>query len=583
MSDEPHPSWWSASPRLGRREIALVVLAACLLALVMHAPLPLHLARDVPKDLGDPLAEAWQLAWGGHALLHQPLHFFQSNQFYPAHDTLAYVDGLVGYAPAGLIGTGPAAAIARHNVLFLFAYALAFVGGYLLARELGGGRVGAAVAGAAFAYAPYRLEHDAELNILSSGGIPLALFLGLRGYRTRRPGLVLAGWLVAAWQVTLSLNLGLSFLYLVAGLGALAAWSWARRRWPLPRPLVVATVAGAAAMALVDGVIARPYLQVSQQFGPRPPEEVDFYSTGPRAFLAAPRANLLWGRAAAGVRSRLDWEQEQTLFPGVAILLLAAVGAVAGTYPRRLRLWLAGGALATAWLCLGFSAHGGWLLWPYRLLYDYAPGWDSARVPERIFVLTTLALALLAGGGAATLLRRVRPGRWTAAAAAALVGVVLVEGSGFHIGREGSLIHLGADAPTWFGGPPHPTVPRIPPGQRGLPGPQMHLPLQTGEASSPRVVLWSTDGFAKVTTGIGAYEPRSYRRLKEEMMGFPDRRSVARLHDLGIRVVVLHPDLVAGTPWANAATRPVTGLPLMRRTGGGVVVYRLTAGASVAR
>jgi hypothetical protein len=160
-------------------------------------------------------------------------------------------------------------------------------------------------------------------------------------------------------------------------------------------------------------------------------------------------------------------------------------------------------------------------------------------------------------------------------AAAALVGLVLLEGSGFHIGLQGSLVHLGRDAPTYFGGPPHPTVPKMPPGQRGLPGPQMHLPLQTGEASSPRVVLWSTDGFAKVTTGIGAYQPKAYNRLKEEMRGFPDRRSVERLRALGVRVVVLHPDLVAGTPWAHAADRPVTGLPLRRSDGGGVVVYRV--------
>jgi hypothetical protein len=573
---ETRRSWWSASPPLGRREIVSVVLGACVLALVMHWPLPLHLSGDVPKDLGDPLAEAWQLAWDGHALLHQPLHFFQSNQFFPAADTRAYVDGLIGYAPAGLIGNGPVAAVARHNALFFFAYALAFVGGYLLARELGAGRAGAAVAGAAFAYAPYRLEHDAELNILSSGGIPLALFLGLRGYRQRRPWLVLGAWLVAAWQVTLSLNLALPFAYLLGILAVVAAVSWARRRWPLPRSLVVATVAGAAAMALVDGVVARPYLDVSREFGPRSAPEVDFYSTGPRAFLAAPRSNLLWGRATVGVRDGLDWVQEQTLFPGVAILALALVGAFAGSFPRRLRIALAGGALVAGWLSLGLSTHGGWVLWPYRLLYDYAPGWDGVRVPERIWLLTMLALALLAADGAQALLRRVRSGRWATAVAAALVGLVLLEGSGFHLGRDGSLIHLGADTPTYFGGPPHPAVPRMPPGQRGLPGPQMHLPLQSGEASSPRVVLWSTDGFPKVTTGIGAYQPKSYNRLKEEMRGFPDRRSVSRLRALGVRVVVLHPDLVAGTPWEHAAGRPLTGLALRRRDGGGVVVYRLS-------
>jgi hypothetical protein len=111
----------------------------------------------------------------------------------------------------------------------------------------------------------------------------------------------------------------------------------------------------------------------------------------------------------------------------------------------------------------------------------------------------------------------------------------------------------------------------------------MHLPLQTGEASSPRVVLWSTDGFAQVTTGIGAYEPRNYSRLKRDMQGFPDRTSVARLRALGIRVVVLHPDLAVGTPWEHTSRRAVTGLGLVKQVGGGVVVYRLASDARVAR
>ncbi len=39
--------------------------------------------------------------------------------------------------------------------------------------------------------------------------------------------------------------------------------------------------------------------------------------------------------------------------------------------------------------------------YPYRLLYDYAPGWNGVRVPGRIFTLATLFYALLAGAGRA--------------------------------------------------------------------------------------------------------------------------------------------------------------------------------------
>src|SRR5919106_5928198 len=211
------------------RELLLVALGASLLSVAMTWPLVLNIGDDIPKDLGDPLAQAWQVAWGGHALAHQPLEFFQSNQFWPLEDTLAFSDALLGYAPAGLIGDGAEAAVARYDLLFLFAYALCFVGAYLLARELGLGPAGAAVAGAAYAFAPFRLEQDGHLHVVSSGGVPLAFAAGLHGYRLRRPGWVLAAFLIGAWQFSLGPTLGLPFTYLLFLLGAIAAVVWLRR------------------------------------------------------------------------------------------------------------------------------------------------------------------------------------------------------------------------------------------------------------------------------------------------------------------------------------------------------------------
>ena len=49
----------------------------------------------------------------------------------------------------------------------------------------------------------------------------LALFLLLRGYRRDSRKLVLAGWLLSAWQVSLGFTLGLQYCYLLVVLALL--------------------------------------------------------------------------------------------------------------------------------------------------------------------------------------------------------------------------------------------------------------------------------------------------------------------------------------------------------------------------
>jgi hypothetical protein len=560
------------SPEIGRRELAWLVGAAALVAVLMHGPLVLHLGRDIPKDLGDPLAQAWQVAWGGHALLHQPLSFFQSNQFWPLPDTLAFSDALVGYAPAGAIGSGPDAAVARYALLYLFAYALCAVGAALLARELGAGRGGALVAGAAFAFAPWRMEQAGHLHVISSGGIPLALFLLVRGVRRDRPGLVLAGWAVAAWQLSLGWTLGLQLAYLLAGVGALAAWhawkagglaSLVQRR----RAIAPSMIAGIVLFAAVGGLLAGPYLRVADDHpeARRGPATVAAYSEGPHVFLAAPRDSLVWAGATKSVRDRLDAVPEQTLFPGLAILGLALAGTAGGPYGRRLRLGLALGTVAAATLALGFPSGSRWL-WPYGWLYELAPGWDAVRVPERIWTLGSLGLALLAGAGAVRLRAWLRErGRLRAAsvAAPALAAIVLLEGSASGVDRGGQSLAA----------PPHPRAPAEPAGLRGLAQPILSLPMRADD--NRRYLLWSTAGFPELVNGRSSLNPRSFLELEEQVAGFPDRRSVDALRRMGVATVVVHLDRARGTPWVDAGTAPVRGLALRRDRRGELVRFLL--------
>ena len=544
--------------RFTARELLGVAALGMLLALAMHWPLPMHLGRDVAQDLGDPLVQAWQVAWDGHALTSQPTSLFQANMFWPQRDSLAFSDALVGYAPAGLIGEGVHAAIARYDLLFLFAYALCFVGAYLLARELGAKPAGSIVAGIAFAYAPWRLEQEGHLHIISSGAIALALFLLLRGYRRQSAKTIVAGWLVATWQFSIGFSLGLPLAYLLAALTAAVAIGWLRKGRPRPpRNVVAATVAGMACFALVAGLLARPYMRVlaNHPEAHRSIGTVAYYSGPPYMYLVASEDSRVWGTVTTPLRDRLGPVPEQALFPGLAILALAIFGFANGALPRHVRRRLGYAALAFAILSIGFQLNGVSWLYPYRWLYELLPGWQGIRVPGRLHTLTTLCLALLAAGGAQALANKARARKGAPAAVATTVALclaILAEGWGF------------AD---------HPTVEVAPPGQASAPQPALHLPA--GPFDNRRYVLWSTDGFPEIVNGRGSFIPREFVDVMRVTRTFPDERSVAALRKLGVASVTVHLRHAGPRLRKAALTGSLRGLGLDRERRAGTVLFRL--------
>jgi len=589
---------WAPSPALPGRELALVVLAGVLLAILTTWPLILHLPSRIAPDLGDPVRTAWEVAWVGHALLHDPLHLFDANAFYPHAHSLAFSDSLLGYGPAGLFGSGTVAALVRYNLLFLFAWSLCFVGAYLLARELGLGRLGAAAAGVAFAYAPYRITEAGHLHVISSGGIPLALFLLLRGYRRDRPktgrrALVLAGWLVSAWQVSLGFTLGLQYCYLLALLALLVAIQWwrapvpdgagpaqpraARARALLDSPLLAVTLVGVVLLGAVAVYQAVPYLQVANEYptAKRTIKEVKNYSSGPAALLAAPAPNRVWGPVTEGLRDKVHSKNESVFFPGGLILVLALVGLLwrsrGPPLMPRLRLGLALGILVCSVLALGMGLTGAG--YPYRILYDIAPGWNGVRVPGRIFTTATLFYALLAGAGAHLL----------AGAAAAWGERRAPHGLAGVVGVALAIGLLGEGA----GHMAHPVVPQPARAEVGLPGPLLDLPT---DGAADRVwQYFSTDGFYKIPVGNSTFDFPAVDDLRGGMSGFPDRASIEKLRFYGVRTVVLHlvlpklPGIVgyayAEPPDAAAAARkPVAGLGVTRRQVGSLVIYEIGPG-----
>jgi hypothetical protein len=558
-------------------EYALVIYGGLLLAVVLTWPTlryPLHV---LPQELGDPARQAWQIAWSGHILWTDPARLWQSNAYFPQRYSFAFGDSLLGYAPAGILGDGPLAAVLRYNILFVLAHALLVVGGYALVRQLGAGRTGATVAAVAFAYAPWRLAQEGHLDIVSAGGIPLALAMLARGHgwslrHGLRPdrqhaGWAAGGWLVAAWQIGLGFSLGLPFAYVLGGIAVVAAIAMPirhlrkRRQGPaLGWRLLVTDLFGLLIVAGVGALIAIPYFKVADT-GPSG-TEIDFFSPPWRSLLIAPAESRIWGAAHAGPRSSLAWPAEMTLLPGFVLYALALVGLVFSVWKWWQRLLLLLGVAVSVVFTLGTTVFGG--RWTYLPLFGHLPGSLGVRIPGRLMLWVTLLLAVLAAGAVAEFVRRAEhlsalrmppwPGPWLRLATLVPLLLVLVE--------------------SW-NATPHQVVPARPAAMRTVTGPMLVLP--SAAMSDQMVTLWSTSRFQQMANGGGGFASARQAELRQRVASFPDTTSVQYLRGLGIKTVVLLRGQAAGTAWERSGDVPVDALGIRREDlDNGTVVFRLS-------
>ena len=569
--------------RFARHEWTLACAGALVLAVLMIWFLPPMLLgvasagviRDgfadpvhtIIGDSVDPTGQAWLLAWDGHAILHDPARLWDTNAFYPDRGGLAFNDTLLGYAPAGLIGSGMDAAVLRYNILFVLVFALAALGAYALARQLGANRVGAAVAGAAFAYAPWRYGHEGHLNILSTGGIALALAMLARGhgwslrhgYRPDRvrPGWTLAGWLVAAWQISLGFGIGLPFFYVLSGICLVAAGGWLVTGRPrLSRRLILFDLAGGLAFAMVSGAMAYAYMRVRAAH-PEALRSLDYvavFSPPLRGFVVAPHSSLPWGTWHEAARAALGAvPPEKTLLCGYVLYGLAVCGLLASAWTIRQRIYLVAGVAAGVLFLLGTNAP------LFRLLYEYLPGFDGSRTPGRLIVWPTLLLGILAAGFITELAQRVRAATIPDARSIAVRLVTVPLLLGVLIEGLPKMDHI--------------RLPAAPAAMAAGPAPLVVLP--SDESTDLNAMLWSTNGFPVMANGASSIVTPARQEVRDLMRSFPSAPSVARLRELGIRSVVVVRERVGGTPYEAALYGSIDGLGITRQSIGPDLLYTI--------
>ncbi|GAB3655098.1 hypothetical protein [Glycomyces tarimensis] len=541
--------------RLARRAAAsewtLTALASALMAVAMTWPLAKDVDKVIPHDTGDPLLLTYILGWVGHSLREDPAGIWDTNSFWPARDSYLFTDTLLGYAPAALFATDTTSALVVYNVLYMGSFALAFLGAYALLRQLGARVAGSAVAAAAFAYAPWKLGQAGHLQVLSCGGIALALAMLARGHgwslregfkpERQRPGWILAGWLCALWQFSIGAGLGVPFVYLLLVIGAVVGCFWLAKRPRLRWQTLAANGLGGTVFSLgvlwiadKHAVVARAYPEAVRDY-----EYIGWFSPTWQSFVIAPEESRLWGAAHEAARADLTWAPEQALLVGFTLLSLALAGLVWSSWSRWQRFWLAVGLFATTALAMGpnFLDDGAWA---WGLLYDYVPGFDAIRTPGRLVIYMTLLLAVLAAG---TLTRiadaadavahearvdrrlTVRAPRRVHALLFLPIALVLMEGLTVAENRvpEQSPVSMSA-----------------------LEGPVLFLP---SDGRDTRVQYWSIDGFPEMANGIAAFTPDEQAGIRQMSEEFPSADAIMSLQEAGIETVVVIPEWLPGSGW----------------------------------
>ena len=464
------------------------------------------------NDNADTVLHEWIMAWVTHQAVHDPIHLFDANIFYPERHTLAYSDPLfveaVIAAPLLWAGASP---VLAYNIVLIAGFALTGWAMSLVIAGWTGSLLAGVLSGTLAAFNAFTLTRLPQIQDQHLEFFPLVLVALDRLLATPRArhALKLAGWFVLQ-ALTGTYFLVFSAIAIVAATATRPReWLGARSRAFLPWAALSACVA----LVLLTPILW-PYYVVSRDQGlSRSLDETALYSAHLTDYLATGgRLHFAWW-------SRRFF-QNDALFPGVTALGLAGVAIVTGaaTRDRRARMAVAIGVVACA---LSFGP----VFPPYRWLYRVFPLMSGIRGAARFGQVALVAIAILAGFGLAAIQRRMRR-----RAAVALSIVLLVVAN-----VEAWRAPIGYFA--YRGIPPiYDALDTI---DRGavLVWVPFHSPLQVW-LDAPSMLV-STRSWHRMLNGYSGFTPASYGRHAAALADFPDETSVKYLQGVGVTHVLV--------------------------------------------
>lgn len=509
-------------PGAERRELVVAFAAYTVLTAVMAFPFSFSPGTTILGDVPDAHVYMWTLAWDAYAFLHQPLHIFDANIYAPYANTLAYSENLIGSA----LFSSPIIWLTGNivlgvNLAALLSCVLCGLGAFVLARRLHLGVGAAFVCGVIFAFASPRFVRMGQLHMTAVQWIPFSLaFLHSYFDGGRRRDLLFA---IGFFSLQ-ALSSGHGAVYLMLSTLALIAWQLAfGAPLALRQRLRDIGVAGAYLIAPTVWVMM-PYRLSQVEAGLRRGYLADALPSK-ESFLASP------SRFHQFLQERFlpfAHEPDAYLFPGILVMVLAAIGLVSWSPRQRMR-----DNYVAFYALLATLATAMFVSWPFQIWdrVHWVPGFTFIRMPSRFIILTMLALSVLSGYGVDRILAR-RSKSIAAATTAVVVALLLAEYSTYPFAGVPFAINPPA-IDRWLDTQPKPfTVAEVPAPSTGDWG--------ALERHQTRSMLHATAHWQRTVHGYSSLRRPLHDRLYAQMSAFPDATTLAGLRVAGVTYVVVH-------------------------------------------
>jgi len=507
---------------------AIVFLLFILLTAILTYPAVFHLSDSLGG--GDDVFNAWVLAWGTHAAMTDPLNVFNANMFYPAANSFAMSEHMLGLIPftipLSLLSADP---VFIYNFLAFLTFVLTGFGTYLLSYRFTKNRYASIVAGILFAFCTIRF--GVQFHLLTVQWIPfMLLFLDKYLCEQRTRDLALATFFFI-WSVFMSWHIAvfaaiIGVLYVI---GTLILDNNAQKAVLTPRNLCFILLALCITITCILP-IALPYLEASEHYNANRTidEPLQYaWSLDPIRFITflGPIGLIL---ALIGLcvpisikENRHSWIQKQK-----RPLIFACIGIVGVILMLGPVLKIAGSATD--------------IFLPYFYAYKLFPTLGLIREIGRYVILVHFAVAMLAGFGSAAILSRIshigitnNNEKYRIIAGLGLI--LLVIGGSWHVP-----VYISHEMPV---GKELPSEYQWLMNQSNN-DPIIEIPTRWLE-DNPLYLFYSMYHWHPTVNGYSGRDIEEVSRIIRLTGEFPSNNSISVLQDRGIRYLFIHVDRLA--------------------------------------